>query len=286
MLRFFAAFLALTFVSACGGTQLLNSVAVNPGKIERDIAYGTLPRQKLDVYSPKEMKTDTPTLVFFHGGSWQYGSKDDYRFLGTAFAARGIQTVVVNYRLHPEVIFPAFVEDAAKALAFTKASISKGRPMFVSGHSAGAHIAAMVSLDPRFLATEGTSICDTAKGIIGISGPYEFTPIDPEFKLIFPAAILPSTKPINFAATRAPPTLLLHGTADTTVLPSRSTDMMNAMVGAGNQVEVKMYPGVNHTYIIGAISPVVRRSAPTLADMVGFIDAQKAAGNPGCAPVR
>jgi hypothetical protein len=49
---------------------------------------------------------------------------------------------------------------------------------------------------------------------------------------------------------------------------------------------VKMYPGVNHTYIIGAISPVVRRSAPTLADMVGFIDAQKAAGYPGCAPVR
>jgi hypothetical protein len=89
MLRFFAAFLALTFVSACGGTQLLNSVAVNPGKIERDIAYGALPRQKLDVYSPKEMKADTPTLVFFHGGSWQYGSKDDYRFLGTAFAARG-----------------------------------------------------------------------------------------------------------------------------------------------------------------------------------------------------
>jgi acetyl esterase/lipase len=283
MFRFFAALVALTLVSACGGTQLLNSVAVNPGKIERDIAYGTLPRQKLDVYSPKVMTADTPTLVFYHGGSWQYGSKDDYRFLGTAFAARGIQTVVVNYRLHPEVIFPAFVEDAAKALAYTKRTISHGRPTFIAGHSAGAHIAAMVALDPRFLAAEGTTICDATKGIIGIAGPYEFTPIDPQFKLIFPAEILPSTKPINFATTPAPPTLLLHGTADTTVIPLRTTAMAAALTAAGNNAQVKMYDGVNHLYIIGAVSPVVRRSAPTLADVVGFIGEQKAAGYPGCA---
>jgi acetyl esterase/lipase len=282
MLRFITAVLALTFLSACGGTQLLNSVAVNPGKIERDIAYGSLPRHQLDIYSPNEVTSETPVLVFFHGGSWQYGSKDDYRFLGTAFAARGIQTVVVNYRLHPEVIFPAFVEDAAKALAYTKTKIANGRPVFIAGHSAGAHIATMVALDPRFLAAQGTNVCDVTKGIIGVSGPYEFTPIDPEFKLIFPAAILPSTKPINFAATPAPPALLLHGTADTTVLPSRSTDMAAALRAGGNMVETKFYEGVNHTYIIGAISPLVRRSAPTLNDMVAFIDQQKTAGYPGC----
>jgi acetyl esterase/lipase len=282
MIRFLTALFALTLVSACGGTQLLNSVAVNPGKIERDIAYGTLPRQKLDVYSPKVMAADTPTLVFYHGGSWQYGAKDDYRFLGTAFAARGIQTVVVNYRLHPDVIFPAFVEDAAKALAFTKTNIAQGRPVFISGHSAGAHIAAMVALDPRFLAAERTNICDTTTGVIGIAGPYDFTPIAPEFKRIFPAEILPSTKPINFASTRAPPFLLLHGTADKTVIPSRTTDMAAALTAGGNRAQVKMYPGVDHSYIIGAISPVVRGRAPTLADIVDFIGAQKTAGFPGC----
>lgn len=283
MIRFFAALVALAFVSGCGGAQLLNSVAVNRGKIERNIAYGALPRQKLDVYSPKDITPETPTLVFYHGGSWQFGSKDDYRFLGTAFAAQGIQTVVVNYRLHPEVIYPSFVEDGAKALAFTKTNIASGRPIFVAGHSAGAHIAAMIALDPRFLAAENTSICDAAKGMIGLAGPYDFTPIDPEFKLIFPAEILPSTKPINFTTTRAPPTLLLHGQADTTVIPSRSSDMASAMRASGNDVTVKLYPGVGHIYIVGAISPVVRRSAPTLADMVGFIGAQKAAGYPGCA---
>jgi acetyl esterase/lipase len=282
MRQFLLALLALTFVSGCGGVQLLNSVAVNPGKIERDIAYGALPRHKLDVYSPREVTPQTPTLVFYHGGSWQNGSKDDYRFLGTAFAARGIQTVVVNYRLHPEVIFPAFVEDSAKALAFTKNTIANGRPIFVSGHSAGAHIAAMMALDPRFLAAENTNICDTAKGLIGVAGPYEFTPIDPEFKLIFPAEILPSTKPMNFASTPAPPTLLLHGEGDTTVLPRRSTEMATAMRAAGTSVSMKLYPKVNHTFIIGAISPVVRRSAPTLVDMVAFMDEQKAANYPGC----
>ena len=282
MIRFFAAFFALTLVSACGGTRLLNSVAVNPGKIERDIAYGTLPRQKLDVYSPKVITEQTPTLVFYHGGSWQYGSKDDYRFLGTAFAARGIQTVVVNYRLHPDVIFPSFVEDAAKALAFTKTTIAQGRPTFIAGHSAGAHIAAMVALDPRFLAAENTNICNATKGVIGISGPYDFTPVAPEFKRIFPTEILPSTKPVNFASTRAPPFLLLHGTTDTVVLPIRTTEMAAALTAAGNSALVKMYEGVEHLYIIGAVSPVVRRSAPTLADTVAFIEAQKVAGYPGC----
>jgi acetyl esterase/lipase len=282
MYRFLASLFAFVIVSACSGTQLLNTAAISSGKIERDIAYGSLPRQKLDVYSPKVMAADTPTLVFYHGGSWQYGSKDDYRFLGTAFAAQGIQTVVVNYRVYPDVIFPAFVEDAAKALAFTKTTIAPGRPIFIAGHSAGAHIAAMVALDPRFLAAQGTSICDAAKGVIGISGPYEFTPIEPQFKAIFPAGILPSTKPINFAPTPAPPTLLLHGTKDTTVIPSRSTDMATAMRAAGNSVEVKMYEGVDHLYIIGAVSPVVRNRAPTLADIVSFIGAQKAAGYPGC----
>lgn len=282
MLRILAALIALTLVSACSGARLLNSVAVNPGKIERDLAYGPLPRQRLDIYSPKVVTETTPTLVFYHGGSWQRGSEDQYRFLGTAFAARGIQTVVVGYRLHPEVIFPAFVEDGAKALAFTQKTFAQGRPIFIAGHSAGAHIAAMIALDPRFLAAEGSSICASTKGVIGISGPYDFTPIEPVFKTIFPAEILASTKPINFAATQAPPFLLLHGSKDTTVEPRLSTDMASALKAAGNVAEVKMYQNVDHIFIIGAISPLVRQSAPTLADMVAFLDAQKAAGYPGC----
>lgn len=283
MKQWFAAILALCSLSACSGPQVLNLVAQTPGPVQHDISYGPLPRHTLDIYSPKVMQADTPVLVFYHGGSWQYGSKDDYKFLGSAFAARGIQTVVVNYRLHPDVIFPAFVEDGAKALAYTQKSIAKGRPVFIAGHSAGAHIAAMIALDPAFLAAEGTNVCDAAKGVIGIAGPYDFTPVEPVFKRIFPTEILPSTKPINYVANKAPPMLLLHGTKDTTVDPKRSEQLAAALAEHKNLAYVKLYPGVEHLYIIGAISPVVRRSAPTLADTVNFIQDQKAAGFPGCA---
>jgi len=154
--------------------------------------------------------------------------------------------------------------------------------VFIAGHSAGAHLATMVALAPKFLAAEGTSICKAAKGVIGIAGPYNFTPVEPVFKRIFPAEILPSTKPISFVATQAPPMLLLHGTRDTTVDPKRSEEFANGLRTHQNMAEVKLYPGVEHLYIIGAISPVVRRTALTLTDMVNFIAEQKAAGYPGC----
>lgn len=282
MKQWIVALIALWGVSACSGPQVLNLVAQTPGPVQLNIAYGPLPRNTLDIYSPKVMTSDTPVLVFYHGGSWQYGSKDDYKFLGSAFAARGIQTVVVNYRLHPDVIFPAFVEDGAKALAYTQKSIAKGRPVFISGHSAGAHIATMIALDPEFLAAEGTSICEASKGVIGIAGPYDFTPVEPVFKRIFPTEILPSTKPINFVRNKAPPMLLLHGTKDTTVDPKRSEQLAAALAEHQNLAQVKLYSGVEHLYIIGAISPVVRRSAPTLVDTVNFIQEQKSAGYPGC----
>jgi acetyl esterase/lipase len=284
MKRFLIACCALIGVSGCSGIGVLNAVAVKTGPIERDVAYGDLPRQKLDVYSPKTMTDQTPVLVFYHGGSWQYGTKDEYRFLGDALSDAGIQTVVVNYRLYPEVIFPAFVEDAAKALAYTKAKIAGERPVFIAGHSAGAHIAAMVALDPRFLSAESSSICATTKGVIGLAGPYDFTPVEPQFKAIFPAEILPSTKPINFTTSTAPPFLLLHGAKDNTVPLARSIDLAKALRAHGNQAVVMEYQGVDHNYIVGALSPLIRKSAPTLRDITNFIAEQKAQGYTGCGP--
>jgi acetyl esterase/lipase len=283
MRNWIIALIACIGLAGCAGPQLLNMAAQVPGKVDQNISYGPLDRQKLDIYNPKVLRPDTPVLVFYHGGSWQYGTKEDYKFLGSSFAAQGIQTVIVNYRLHPEVTFPTFVEDGAKALAFTKKSIAGDRPIFIAGHSAGAHISALVAFDPEFLAAEGTTICESAKGMIGIAGPYAFTPIEPVFKTIFPKEILPSALPINFAATRAPPSLLLHGTADTTVDPKRSDEMAQALIQHGNQAQVQHYKGVGHTYILGAVSPLIRPAAPTFADTLGFIQTQKAAGYPGCA---
>ncbi|GIU67582.1 alpha/beta hydrolase [Candidatus Phycosocius spiralis] len=275
--------IASACLAGCAGPQLLNMAAHVPGKVEHNISYGPLTRQKLDIYNPKTLLPDTPVLVFYHGGSWQFGSKEDYKFFGTSFAASGVQTIIVNYRLYPEVGFPGFVEDGAKALAFIQQSIAKDRPIFIAGHSAGAHIAALIDLDPRYLAAEGTNTCAGVKGLIGIAGPYFFTPIEPVYKEIFPATTLDISMPLQFAATRAPPALFLHGTDDTIVEPKLSEEMAQALIQHGNSAELKLYQGVGHNFILGAISPLLRQTAPTLRDTLDFMRAQKAQGYPGCA---
>jgi acetyl esterase/lipase len=273
---------ATALTGACNGAQLLNVAASDAGVVQLDQSYGPLARHRYDVYSPQTMTAETPTLVFIHGGSWQNGVKNQYRFVGAAFADAGVQTVVINYRLYPEVIFPDFMSDAALAIAHIKQEVAGARPMVIAGHSAGAQIAALLAGDPRYLAAAGTDICATTKAMIGISGPYTFTPVAPEFRAIFPPDRLEAARPQNFTTNRRPPTQLLHGTADTTVLPDKSTDFAAALTQAGNQVETRLYDGVDHIMIIGAIAPLVRRAAPTFNDMLGFIQGQRAAGWPGC----
>jgi acetyl esterase/lipase len=276
---------ALWSLAACSGTGLLNSVARLEAPVARDVRYGDLPRHTLDIYPAAGVNgADAPLLVFFHGGSWQYGDKADYRFLGAALAARGVETAVVNYRLHPEVIHPGFVEDAARAVAHLHRTRAQGRPMFLAGHSAGAHIAALVAADPRHLAAQGLHVCAVARGLIGIAGPYDFTPVEPVFKAIFPPDRLADSKPINFAANPLPPTLLLHGSEDDTVAPKRSEEFAAALTRAGNQATLKRYDGVGHILIVGAFSPLVRAAAPTLSDVVEFVTAESARTGPACVP--
>src|SRR5262249_18898089 len=108
--------------------------------VVRGLAYGADPRQVLDVYVPDHGAAKAPVLVFFYGGSWQFGRRDQYLAFGQAFATLGIVTVVADYRLYPQVTYPAFVEDGAKAVAYVHAHVAQygGDParLFVSGHSA------------------------------------------------------------------------------------------------------------------------------------------------------
>ena len=120
-----------------------------------DISYGEGARHKLDVYWPRE-KTAAPVVVFFYGGKWEYGAKEWYRFVAATLASRGFVVVVPDYRLYPEVKYPAFVIDGANVVRWTQENISAyggdRRRLFVMGHSAGAYIAAILALDPQWLA--------------------------------------------------------------------------------------------------------------------------------------
>lgn len=243
------------------------------------IAFGTDDRQKLDIYAPEgTASTPYPVLVFFHGGAWRDGEREGYGFLGRAFAARGIVTVIADYRKAPKVRFPAFVEDSADAIAWVHANIGKydGDPsrIFLMGHSAGAHIAMLAALDPKWLAANDVSP-DIIKGVIGLAGPYDFLPLTTDSSKIalgqWPD--LRETQPITYARADAPPLLLLTGDKDTVVKPRNSKVLSEKIAALGGQQKLKIYKGVDHADIIMAIARPFRAKAPVLSDVVEFVRA-------------
>ncbi|WP_185803719.1 alpha/beta hydrolase [Pontivivens nitratireducens] len=277
MRRIASLFVAL-FAAGCSPVTILNSVSGSDMvREQRELSYGPLERHAYDLYEPANAGVDAPLILFVHGGSWMEGSKDIYRFLGTALGDAGYPVAVVNYRLSPGTVFPGFVEDAALAADHF---LQGDRPVVLMGHSAGAHIAALLAYDPRYMQAVGRSNCDFA-GFVGISGPYDFLPLTQEtHRVTFPEATRDDSQPINFAQGPKPPSLLLHGLADTTVHAEDTELMSAALRAAGNPVEERLYEGVGHIDIISAMSPYgyLRRGAPTFTDITTWLDEGGASG--------
>ena len=276
---------AAATLPGCSPARLAAGLTPQGGyTVQRDLAYGPLPRHRVDLYTPEDAAADAPLIVFLHGGAWRNGSKDTYGFLGEAFASRGIVTAVPNYRLYPEVRFPAFVEDAALAMAWADGAPDLPRgPRVVAGHSAGAHIAMLLALDRRWLDAMGAAPLAAA---IGIAGPYDFLPLRRGGFLadLFGGTDRTETQPITFAARPGPPLLLQHGLADRTVLPEQSERLAARRRAAGYPVRVTTYADVGHIGIIGALLAPLRPVAPpVLADIADFV---RGAGLPATAEGR
>ncbi|MBI1215163.1 MAG: alpha/beta hydrolase fold domain-containing protein [Alphaproteobacteria bacterium] len=271
-----AALLFPFFLAGCSGLQALDLVVPHTGySLKSDIAYGRGPRQKLDVYVPAQPDASRAVVVFFYGGSWQDGEKDLYRFAGQAFAEKGFVAVLADYRLYPDVYFPAFMEDCAGALRWTRRHIAQygGDPanIFVAGHSAGAYNAVMLALDTRYLQDAGESPADI-RGVIGLSGPYDFLPFDEEpIRALFSKAPAARTQPVNFVRRGAPPMLLAWGDEDTRVKRRNIASLSRKLRAAGDAVEVHIYKGLDHPDTALALASGFRDRAPELRDIVNFI---------------
>lgn len=215
-----------------------------------------------------------PVLVFFYGGGWNSGYRAGYAFVAKAFAARGFVVVVPDYRLVPAVRFPVFVDDGAAAIRWTIDHIaaSGGDPkrIAVAGHSAGAHIAMLLALDPHYLAAAG--VPGSIKAVAGLAGPYDFLPFDqPSAVAAFSEARDPkATQPISFVRADAPPVLLLTGDADDVVRPRNTIALAAALRAKGASVETRSYPGVGHIGILLSLSKPFRGKADALATMTEF----------------
>ncbi len=241
----------------------------------RDVAYGAHPRQRLDVYVPDERPPNAPVVVFFYGGSWNSGSKDDYAFVGKALATRGFVVVVADYRLVPDVYFPDFLIDCANAVAWTHANAAKfgGRPdrIFLLGHSAGAYNAAMIGLDDQYLRASGLSQ-SSIRGVAALAGPFDFLPLDVQSTrdAFGRTKILSTTQPISFASKSAPPFFLATGDADDTVKPRNTQKLAALLRSAGAAVTVRTYPDIGHVGILLTLSVALRSRAAVLDDIVAF----------------
>ncbi|WP_396595089.1 alpha/beta hydrolase [Brevundimonas sp. R86498] len=271
--------LMASMTAACSPLALLNAVGPrDPGvrRVARDLPYGDHPRQRFDLYAPAKAGRDRrlPVLVFFYGGGWDSGSKDVYGWAAQALAARGFVVAVPDYRLVPEVVFPTFLEDAAAATARVAEVAGEyggdAARLGVLGHSAGAHLAMMITLDRRYMAAVGAP--DAIKAAAGLAGPYEFLPFDVAASVnAFGQAPDPlQTQPLSFARADAPPLWLGHGTADVVVHAEDTVLLEARMKALGGDCEARLYGGLRHEDLIATFSPLFRRKATVLADVTGF----------------
>ncbi len=271
----------LLLLSGCGALGFFNAVIPQDGGVRlaaHDVAFGPDIRQKLDVYVPKAGGANRKLLVFLYGGSWSSGRRQDYAFAGRAFAAKGFVTVIPDYRVVPQIRYPVFVQDNAKAVAWAYAHAAEfgadKRELYLAGHSAGAYDAVMLAVAPEFLRAEGLSPRNI-RAVAGLSGPYDFVPLDqPETQKAFKGVKnLARTQPANRigAGGYVPPMLLLHGTADDFVRPSNSVDLGRLLRRTGHEADVKLYPDISHRGTLLSLAVPLRGQAPVLDDVVRFL---------------
>jgi acetyl esterase/lipase len=258
-------------------------------RIAKDIRYGDQPRRTLDVYWPP-VGDRLPVLLFAYGGSWSWGDKSLYPLVGQRFSAHGFVVVVINYSLYPDAVFPAFVEDAAAAVAWTIQNIDTfhGDParLFVAGHSAGGHILSLIALDDRYLAAHGLTR-DVLRGVIAISAPTDLGALTRHLQIhpsIASAAGLqaimggaermPQADPSRHVRADAPPILLIHGVRDNLVPITIARDFASALKTAGAQAELLEYDRADHySLLLDGVRENPDRPLRLLVDSVRFMRA-------------
>ncbi len=251
------------------------------------ISYVTGPdadpeRHRLDLYRPNG-GADLPVLIFAHGGVWQRGEKDQYGNIGEAFAHRGVLTAVINYRLTPPARHPAHAQDVARAVAWLMRYApdygARADRVFLSGHSAGGHLATLLLFDPQYLGAEGIDP-ESLAGVIPLSGIFDLTkPIDdtPEggfARHIHPPfgdnpGILEAASPVRHLRPTRMPLLVILAGEDYRDMRRQSERFVEALGQRGIPVAFEVVAGRGHFELVNAIG---QARDPTTDLLVRFIE--------------
>lgn len=238
-------------------------------RVALDLPYGDDERQKLDVYMPDEDATEgAPVLMFMHGGYWVIGHKDLMGFMAPALTPAPALLVAVGYRLAPGAKYPQQVDDCRAALRWVYDNISDygGDPsrIYVGGHSAGGHLAAMLTLQ-REQRTELGMPEDVIKGCFPVSGVFDVadTLQDRREAFLSSEGDTRDASPVHNTDGNSTPFLLEIGSDDFDNLRSQHPRMLEALKSQPGSVEEMVREGHNHFQIsldhADPDSPWVRR---------------------------
>ena len=241
------------------------------------IPFGTT-GQTLDVWRPAgQVAAKRPVLIFYYGGGWVHGNRRAYAFAARAYAKAGFVVVVPDYRKVPTVRFPAFLQDSAEAVKWTRDHVTEygGDPARIAtaGHSAGGYAAVMLAMDPRWLRAIGVDP-GTIKAAVGLCGPYDFFPYTKQRSIDAFKGVTdgPSTQPIHYVRAGLPPMMLVTASRDTQVRPYNAVNLARALTAVGSPVELHDYNGLIHEDVAMALSVPFRGKAPVLAQSVAFLN--------------
>jgi len=244
---------------------------------EAEVRYGPGERATLDVYRPSEGGAPVRGLVVFvHGGRWSYGDKRQYRFVAAGLAARGFVVMVPNYRLYPAVRMAEAAADVASAVAFAEKTAARygadPASLVMMGHSAGAHLAALVTYDPAWLRAAGAT---PPRAFAGFAGPYDFLPLkDADLIDYFgPPAHYPTTQPVNFVDAASAPAFIVQGLADTTVALKNSRSLAAHLEAAGVHADLHLMPAEDHGGVLKRFARFYRGHDPLYEALIEFLAA-------------
>ena len=267
--------------------------------VEKDVEYGKAGgvSLQLDLYAPKERTKPLPAVVFIHGGAWRSGSRQMYHYYCVKFAEHGYVAATISYRLYRVAPFPAAVEDAKCAVRWMRANAEKlgvdPNRIGVAGGSAGGHLSMMVAYAPDTPELEGSGgHADTSsrvQAVVNIYGPTDLTTDFAKANSVvsdflggksFDDApdLYGLASPITHVTKDDPPTLILHGSIDSTVPIEQAELLVARLKDAGVEFDYDRVEGWPHAMDIEAN---VNRHC--LAKMFEFFDKHLAARAEGAA---
>jgi acetyl esterase/lipase len=287
----------LVFAAAgCAGSSGTAQTARAPGaNTLRGIAYcapGGKP-QTLDLYEPAGPGAH-PVAVYIHGGGWRTGSSalhGLFAALARDLTARGVAVASINYRLSARQRWPAPIVDSKCSIRFLRAHAAQYRldPARIAayGDSAGGHLASLVGLLPKYSRFDRGAWGDQSSAVSAVAdlyGPTDLATMTPTTRGARKAVlqefgepvgtrgpVLTGASPVSYVSAKAPPFLIVHGTADSLVPISQSTGLASRLRAAGVPVQLMIVAGAGHGLIRAGGAELVPPLARVRSTIVGFL---------------